>query len=303
MAAGSKVTGSDRQPPTTDWFAVLPDYFKTLGTATLQGRDFSASDTVAGLPVVIINKTMAEELWPGENPIGHEIQMRLFNDPPRQVVGVVADVRQSAALSGRQRQVYVPFAQVRPIQSALVAHGLERLTFVIRGPGDTASRAEAFRDIVAAVDPTRPVTRIQLLQRYVDDQFVGLRQYAILLGLFGMVAVVLAIVGTKGLMAHTVSLRHHEIGIRIALGSSRPRTLWLILRRGIVLAASGLLLGVAGGLVFTTTLESYLWEVTPADPATFSIIPSMLAGVAVAACYLAARRALTVDPAVAIRQQ
>ena len=302
VAAGSRTTGSDRQPPATDWFAVLPDYFKTLGTATLQGRDFTASDTAAALPVVVINKALADELWPGEDPIGREIQMRLFNDPPRQVVGVVADMRQSAGLPGRQRQVYIPFAQLRPIQSALVAHGLERLTYVIRNPGDTARLAEAFRDVVAGVDPARPVTRIQPLQKYVDDQFAGLRQYALLLGLFGMVAVVLAIVGTKGLIAHAVSLRHHEIGIRMALGSSRGRTLWLILRRGIVLSTTGVLLGMAGGIVFTTTLESYLWEVTPADPATFSIIPSMLAVVAVAACYLAARRALTIDPAVVIRQ-
>lgn len=196
VAAGSKATGPDRQPPTTDWFAVLPDYFRTLGAPMLKGRDFSASDTVAGLPVVVINKTMADELWPGENPIGREIQMRLFNDSPRQVVGVVADVRQSAGQRGRQRQAYVPFYQVRSIQSGVVAHGLERLTFIVRGPDDATRLAEAFRSVVAGVDPTRPVTRIQPLQQYVDDQLAGLRQYVILLGLFGIVAVVLAIVGT-----------------------------------------------------------------------------------------------------------
>jgi putative ABC transport system permease protein len=303
VAAGSKATGPDRQPPATDWFAVLPDYFRTLGAPMLKGRDFSASDTVAGLPVVVINKTMADELWPGENPIGREIQMRLFNDSPRQVVGVVADVRHSAGQQGRQRQAYVPFSQVRSIQSGVVAHGLERLTFIVRGPDDATRLAEAFRGVVAGVDPTRPVTRIQPLQQYVDDQLAGLRQYVILLGLFGIVAVVLAIVGTNGLMAHAVSLRHHEIGIRMALGSSRGRALWLILRRGVVLLAAGLLLGLAGGIVFTTTLESYLWEVTPTDLVSFSIIPSILAVLSLVACYLAARRALTIDPATVIRQQ
>jgi putative ABC transport system permease protein len=303
VAASSKATGPDRQPLATDWFAVLPDYFTTLGTPMLQGRDFNASDTVAGLPVIVVNKALADELWPDENPIGREIQMQLFNDPPRQVVGVVGDVRQRAGLQGRQRQVYVPFAQVRPIQSGLVAHGLERLTFVVRGPGEVARLAEAFRRVVREVEPTRPVTRIQPLQQYVDDQFVGLRQYVFLLGLFGMVAVVLAAVGTNGLMAHAVSLRHHEIAIRMALGSSRGRALWLILRRGVVLSAAGLLLGMAGGTVFTTTLESYLWEVTPIDPVAFSVIPSILAAVSLVACYLAARRALAIDPAAVIRQQ
>ena len=302
VAAGSKATGPDRQPLATDWFAVLPDYFRTLGAPMLKGRDFSASDTVAGLPVVVINKTMADELWPGENPIGREIQMRLFNDSPRQVVGVVADVRHSAG-QGRQRQAYVPFSQVRSIQSGVVAHGLERLTFIVRGPDDATRLAEAFRGVVAGVDPTRPVTRIQPLQQYVDDQLAGFRQYVILLGLFGIVAVVLAIVGTNGLMAHAVSLRHHEIGIRMALGSSRGRALWLILRRGVVLLAAGLLLGLAGGIVFTTTLESYLWEVTPTDLVSFGIIPSILAVLSLVACYLAARRALTIDPATVIRQQ
>jgi predicted lysophospholipase L1 biosynthesis ABC-type transport system permease subunit len=269
----------------------------------LQGRDFTASDTVAGLPVVIINKTMAGELWPGENPIGHEIQLRLFNDPPRQVVGVAADVRQIAGRQGPERQAYIPFAQVRPIQSGVVAHGLELLTFIVRFPGDPARLAEAFRDVVADVAPTRPVTRFQPLQQYVDDQLKGFRQYVILLGLFGTVAVVLAIVGTYGLMAHAVSLRLHEIGIRLALGSSRGQALWLILRRGVVLSAAGLLLGLAGGVVFTTTLQSFLWEVTPTDPMTFSIIPLLLAVVSLAACYLAARRALKVDPAMVIRQE
>ncbi|HUE87645.1 MAG TPA: ABC transporter permease [Vicinamibacterales bacterium] len=303
VAAGSKATGPDRQPPVTDWFAVLPDYFRTLGAPMLQGRDFTASDTVAALPVIVIGKTMADELWPGDNPIGREIQLRLFNDPPRQVVGVVADVRQSARLQGPERQAYVPFAQVRPIQSGVVAHGLELLTFVVRFPGDAAPLAEAFRDVVAGVDPSRPVTRIQPLQRYVDDQLRGFRQYVILLGLFGTVAVVLAVVGTYGLMAHAVSLRFHEIGIRMALGSSRGRALWLILRRGVTLSAAGLVLGLAGGVVFTTTLESYLWEVTPTDLVTFSTIPSALAAVSLAACYLAARRALTIDPSVVIRQE
>jgi predicted permease len=301
VAAGVK-SGPDRQPPVTDWFAVLPDYFTTLGAPMLVGRDFSASDTVAGLPVVIINRSMAEELWPGEDPIGREIQLRLFNDPPRQVVGVVADLRQIAGRQGRERQVYIPFAQVRPIQSGVVAHGLELLTFVVRFRGDPARLAEPFRDVVGDVAPTRPLTRFQPLQQYVDDQLRGFRQYVILLGLFGTVAVVLATVGTYGLMTHAVSLRLHEIGIRLALGSSRGRALWLILRRGVALTATGIVLGLAGGFVFTTTLQSFLWEVTPTEPLTFSAIPSLLAVVSLGACYLAARRALKVDPAGVIRQ-
>ena len=301
-AAGSQLAGPDRRPQVTDWFAVLPEYFTTLGARMIQGRDFDASDTVASLPVAIVNKRMADELWPGENPIGRELRMRLFNDPPRRVVGVVNDLRQRAGLKGPDRQVYVPLAQLRPAQSSLVAQGLERLTFVVRSSGEPRQLAEAFRSIVAGVDRSRALTRIQPLQHLVDDQLRGLRQYVILLALFGTVAVLLAVSGIYGLMAHAVRLRFHEIGIRMALGSSRGRVLRLILGRGVALSAAGVLLGVAGGVVFTTTLESYLWEVTPTDAVTFGTIPSALAAVAVLACYLAARPALRIDPAVVIRQ-
>lgn len=302
FAAGSTVSGDGGRPAITDWFAVLPDYFSTLGVRVLRGRDFGDSDTATALPVVVINQTMADELWAGEDPIGREIQMNLFNDPPRRVVGVVADVRQSAASTGGLWQVYVPFGQMRPLQSGVVAHGLELFTFVIRLSEGAAPLAQAFREAVAEVDPTRPVMRIQPLQQYVDGQLTGVRQYAILLGLFGAVAVALAIVGTYGLMAHAVSVRANEIGIRMALGANRRQVLWLILQRGMGLSAAGVLLGVLAALMFTNVLESYLWEITPTDPLTFTLVPTLLAAVSLAACYRAARRAMRIEPAVVIRQ-
>lgn len=282
-----------------EWFPVLPAYFTTLGVAVVRGRDFDASDTASGLPVVIINKTMADELWPGDDPIGREIQMNLFNDPPRRVAGVVTDIRQSAAFQGRLRHVYVPFAQVRPLQSSVVAHGLQLFTFVIRFRELAAP--PAFRDIVSEIDPNLSVTNIQPLQRYVDEQLGGMRQYATLLGLFGAVAIALATVGAYGLMAHAVSLRLREIGIRMALGASRGRVMWLILRRGLALSAAGLLLGLVGGAMLTNVLESYLWEVTPTDRVTFTAVPALLAVISLGAGYRAARRALQIEPAVVIR--
>jgi putative ABC transport system permease protein len=296
--SGSPVAGSGG-PPVAEWFPVLPAYFTTLGVAVVRGRDFDASDTASGLPVVIINKTMADELWPGDDPIGREIQMNLFNDPPRRVAGVVTDIRQSAAFEGRLRHVYIPFAQVRPLQSSVVAHGLQLFTFVIRFREPAAP--PAFRDIVSEIDPNLSVTNIQPLQRYVDEQLGGMRQYATLLGLFGAVAIALATVGAYGLMAHAVSLRLREIGIRMALGASRGRVMWLILRRGLALSAAGLLLGLVGGAMLTNVLESYLWEVTPTDRVTFTAVPALLAAISLGAGYRAARRALQIEPAVVIR--
>lgn len=303
VATGSKLTGPDVHPVFADWFAILPEYFRTLGVPVLQGRGLDASDTAAGLPVVVINTSLAAELWPGEDPVGREIQMRLFNDPPRRVVGVVADVRQSAGSSRRLRQVYVPFAQLRPVQSGVVAEGLEQLTFVVRSAGEAARSAEIFRQVVGHVEPLRPVTRVQPLQEYVDGQLSGFRLYVILLGLFGTVAVGLAMVGTFGLMAHSVNLRVQEIGIRLALGAGRGRVLWLIMRRGLGISIAGILVGLVGGLMFSGVLESYLWEVTVTDPLTYTIVPGALAVVSLLACYLASRRALQIDPAAVIRQE
>lgn len=303
FAAGSDIGRASGQPAITDWFAVLPDYFRTIGVGVLRGRDFDGSDRDGGLPVIVISQAVADEVWRGQDPIGREIQMNLFNDPPRRVVGVVPDVRQSAASGGRLRQVYVPFAQIPPLQSGSVAHGLELFTFVIRFAGSEAPPGQAFREIVSQVDAARPVARMQPLQQYVDDQLGDVRQYVTLLALFGAVAVALAIVGTYGLMAHAVSVRSHEIGIRRALGASRRQVLWLILRRGLGLSAAGVLLGVLGGLIFTNVLESYLWEITPTDPLTFTVVPSLLAAVSLAACYRAARRAMGIDPALVMRQE
>jgi putative ABC transport system permease protein len=288
---------------TADWFPVLSDYFRTLGVPILQGRDFNTADTGAGLPVAVVSRALADELWPGQDPIGREIQMRLFNEPRRQVVGVVADVRQSTRLEGAPRQIYFPFAQLPEIQSGVVARGLEILTFVVRFSGDASPLSPAFREIVAEIDPTEPVTDIQPLERYVSNQLGGFRQYAMLLALFGTVAVTLAVVGAYGLMAHTVSQRTHEIGIRMALGATSGQTLLLILRRGIVLTAAGLVIGTGAALTVTRVLESFLWEVTPTDPFTFGMVPSALAAVCLLACYTAARRALTIDPAAAIREE
>jgi putative ABC transport system permease protein len=302
VVPGAETSGTDRPPAATEWFPVLPDYFKTLGVPILRGRDFNASDTAAGLPVVVVNTSMAEELWPGEDPIGRQLQLRLFNEPPRQVVGVVSDLRQRLRPDGPQRQTYVPFAQLQPMQSGVVAHGLERLTFVVRVSGAAAPLGEAFRGVVGAVDPDTPVVAIQPLQRYVEGQLGDFMPYVLLLGVFGAVAVVLAVVGTYGLVAHAVSLRVQEIGIRLALGATPRQALGLILRRGIVLSAAGLLLGLAGALVLTKLLESFLWEVTPTDPATYGVVAIALAAASTAASYSGARRALAIEPAAALSQ-
>jgi putative ABC transport system permease protein len=300
---GGETTGGQQRPMVADWFPILGDYFRTLRVPVVRGREFNASDTAAGLPAAIVNRALADELWPGQDPIGREIQLRLLNEPRRRIVGVVANVRHGTRQEGAARQIYVPFAQLAPLQSGAVAHGLELLTFVVRFSGDPTPLPAAFRRIVAEIEPAEPVTDIQPLDHYVDAQLGGFRQYALLLVLFGSVAVLLAILGAYGLMTHMVSQRTQEIGIRMALGATRGQAVLLILRRGLVLMAAGLVVGVGAARALTGILASYLWEVSPTDPWTFTAVLAILAAACLLACYTAARRVVKIDPAVAMRAE
>lgn len=302
VATGSPATPPDGPAWLTEWSAVLPDYFATLDVPVLRGREFDVSDTNAGLPVAIINRSMADELWPGQDPIGRDLQLNLFNEPSRRVVGVVADVRQRARSEGRHRQVYVPFAQLSRIQSATVSDGLEQLTFIVRAAGQVPPSIETLRGIVDGVDPAKPVTHVLPLDRYVTDQLDGFRQYVILLALFAGVAFTLAIVGAYGLMAHAVRRRVREIAIRRVLGATSGQVLRLVLQRGLVVSTAGVALGAWGAISFATVLEAYLWEVRALDPVTFIATPAALGAVSMASCYVAIRRALEVQPVVAMRQ-
>jgi putative ABC transport system permease protein len=286
-----------------DWFPVLADYFAALELPVLRGRAFNEADSAAGLPVAIVNASLAEELWPGADPIGRELQLRLFNEPRRQVIGIVPDVHHSTRQQGKPRHVYVPFAQVPPVQSSTVAQGLELLTFVVRTSGNAASLPQAFRGVVSRVAPMAPIVAVKPLEQYVTDQLEGFRQYTILLALFGGLALGLAILGAYGLMAHAVSQRVHEIGVRMALGATHGQALWMILRRGIVVTAAGLVIGAAAALGVTHVLEGYLWEVTATDPLTFAGVAILLATVSMVSSYAAARRALSIDPAAALREE
>jgi predicted permease len=290
-------------PAAADWFPVLPDYFRTLDLPVVRGRAFDETDSAAGLPVAIVNASLADELWPGADPIGREVQLRLFNEPRRQVIGIVPDVRHTTRQRERPRHIYVPFAQVPSIQSSGVAQGLELLTFVVRVSGDPGPLPQAFRDVVARISPMDPVIAVQPLERYVVEQLGGFRQYTLMLALFGGLAIALAVVGAYGLMGHAVSQRVHEIGIRMALGATRGQVLWVILRRGLAVTALGLSIGAASALGVTRVLAGFLWEVTPTDPVAFAAVGAVLGGASVLSCYAAVRRALTIDPAVALREE
>jgi putative ABC transport system permease protein len=293
--------GEGRAIP-VQWFTVLADYFATLQAPLVRGREFTVADTAAAPAVAVINQTLAERLWPGGDPIGQAIQVRLFNEPRRSIVGVVADIRQSTRQHDALYQIYVPFAQLPPVQSGVAAQGLDLLTYAVRTSGDPVGLTRAFREVIADIDPLQPVFNVQPLEQYVSSQLGGFQQYVLLLAVFGATAVILAVIGIFGLMAQSVSQRAHEIGIHLALGAGEGDVLWLVLRRGIALTAIGLAIGVVSALGLTHLLQSYLWEVRATDPLTFLIVATAVGTVSVLSCYVAARPTLRVDPVIALRQ-
>ena len=294
-------SGTPGQATPVQWFAVLPDYFTTLRAPVVRGRELAAADTSAAPRVAVINRTMAERFWPGGDPIGQEVQIRLSNEPRRQIIGVVADIRQTTRQQDPPHQIYVPFAQLPPVQSGVVAHGLELLTYVVRYSGDPAQLPPALRKVTAHVDPVLPVFNVQPLQEYVSGQLGGFREYAMLLAVFGAVAVSLAVIGIYGIMAQSVAQRTQEIGVHMALGATPRDALWLVLRRGITLTTMGVVVGVVTAMILTDLLRSYLWEVTTTDPLTLSTVAAAVGVVSLLSSYVAARPILRVNPAIALQ--
>jgi putative ABC transport system permease protein len=300
---GTQASPAEQEAQSAEFYAISPRFFETLTVPVLRGREFAEQDTRAGLAVAVVNSTMARRYWPDEDPIGRQIQMGFLNDPVRQIVGIVGDIRQNTRQEEPQPQMYLPFAQLPQFAQKQQSYGLETLTFVVRSAGNPEQLGTAFRSAVTEVDPNQPVANIRTIEWYRSNQQQGFRQYVMLLAVFGGVALVLAVVGIYGVMAHSVALRTNEIGIRMALGARSAQILRLVLRRGVVLIAVGLALGFGASLALTRVIRSFLWGVTATDPMTFAFVLVGLAAVALLACYLPARRALGVNPVVALRYE
>jgi putative ABC transport system permease protein len=280
--------------------AVTPGYFAAMGVPLLSGRGFAPQDDAQAIPVVVINKTMADEVWPGESPLGKEITM----DNPRQprliwrtVVGVVGDVRGRGLDRDSGYQIYVPVEQ-QPVAS---------IALVLRGGRGHAPQtlARPLRDVVAQLDADLPVDHVQPMSDVVGRALTHSRFQTVLLGLFAGLALVLAAIGVYGVVSYSVAQRTHEIGIRMALGAQRSEVLRLILRQGMSLVLLGLAAGLVLWLVLSSLLaaqaETFLFRVSATDPLTLLTVSLALLAVASLANLVPARRATRVDPLVALR--
>ena len=285
--------------PLTDYRLINPDYFAAMGMRLVKGRAFSRYDTEAAPGVVIINETMAKRFMAGEDPVGK--RLALSGDPKdlREIVGVVADVRNYGVDAEVKPEVYVPFVQ----NAASYLSGMtSALTVVVRSSIEPTALGATLREQVQLLDKDQPVSAIKTMEWYLADSMAQRRFNMLLLAVFAGLALVLAAVGIYGVIAYTVTQRTHEMGIRIALGARGGDILRLVFSNAMVTTVAGIFIGLAAAFGLTRLLRSLLYQVTATDPFVFATIPLLLLAVAALATYFPARRAMKVDPITALRE-
>jgi putative ABC transport system permease protein len=289
---------SDMNLPFALYRAVSPDYFRATGIPLQRGRFFDPHDSGESLPVVVVNRRLAEQFWPDEDPTGKRLKVGPVDSPNpwATVIGVVGDVRQAGFYGDQQFELYAPSAQER--RSWLAPRDL-----VVRTTGDATSIAGAVRQAVWAVDKDQPVSNVRTMDQVFAAAISRERFQMLLLALFAALALVLACVGLYGVISYAVAQRTHEIGVRMALGAQRSHVLRLVIREGMLLTFAGLVLGTAGALAATRVMTDLLYGVTATDAITFISVSALLVLVALLACYLPARRATKVDPLIALRYE
>ncbi len=273
---------------------VRPNYFQTMGATLVAGRDFTERDNETAPGAVIINEAMARRYWPGEDPIGKRIEVSGEDSRPREIVAIVKDVKQDEWTAKPRSEMYLPYLQ---------ATDPRYLTLVVRTSSEPLQLATAVQSEVWAIDKSLPVSEIMSFEQAISASIAGQRFNMLLLGIFAAVALMLAVVGIYGVMSYSVTQRTHEIGIRMALGARASDVLRMIAGQGMALVAIGIGVGLAGAFLLTRLMESLLFGVSVTDTATFIAIPLILAGVALAACAVPARRATKVDPMIALRYE
>jgi predicted permease len=278
------------------FISVSPDYFRTLGIPLLKGRYLSEQDDGEAPPVMVISQGMARRYFPGEDPVGMRLKLGGCTECNwTTIVGVVGDVKNEGLTAEDDSAMYCPFVQE--------SFNIRMMTLALRTEVDPAGLVAAVRSEVNAVDPDLALANIKTMEQLMSDSLGQSRYRGALLGIFAIVALILAAVGIYGVIAYTVNQRTHEIGIRIALGAQKRDILRLVVSQGVVLSLTGVAIGVAGALALTRFLSSLLYGVSNTDPATFISVTLLLFGVALLACLIPARRATRVDPMVALRHE
>jgi putative ABC transport system permease protein len=284
-----------RTPPGVANRVVRTNYFRTLGMPIVRGRDFVPTDGPGGTRAVIVSESVARRFWPGEDPVGHRIYLgapdnRVVDDA--EIVGVVADVKQTGMDEASPEAIYVPLG-LNP--------WITGIQFAIRTSTDPETLGPAVRAALRRVDPGAPIVRMRTMDAVIAQALAPARSSTLLVGLFAAVALALAIVGVFGVLSYSVSEQTTELGIRMALGASARSVKLLVLGEGLGPVLAGIALGAAGAAALTRFMSTLLFGVEPTDPATFAAVSLLLAAVAALASYIPARRATRVDPVTVLR--
>ena len=279
------------QQPTIDFVTASSGYFRTMGIPAVAGRTFTEQDTSRSPRVAIINQATARRYWPAGNALGQRLG---FGSKEAVVVGIVGDVRQRDPARAAEPLLYVPLQQD--------SESWNFITFVLRTDGDPVLLASAAREAVLRVDPDQPVARIRTLDEIAGVLLAGRRFNTILLAAFSGAALLLAAIGTYGVMAYSTTRRTREIGVRMAVGARPADVMLMVLRQGAGLVAMAVALGIAGALGTNRLLAQQLYEVSAADPAALTAGAATLCAFALLACYIPARKAMRIQPLEALRE-
>jgi predicted permease len=282
-------------------------YLKALHIPLLRGRAFNRQDTGTSAPVVMINQEFAKRYWPKEDPVGRIITIGKglgpeFEDPPRQIIGVVGNVKETGLSEKDTPVMYVPQTQLPQGLTRLASQVLPMKWAVRTVTDPIASRSLIEREI-HAVDGQMPPAKVQPFQQLLGENMARQNFNMLLLSIFAGVALILAAIGIYGVISYSVEQRTQELGIRMALGAKHSEVLGLVVRQGMLLTGAGIVLGLGAAFALTRLLASFLFGVTAYDPVTFVFVPLTLALVAFSATYLPARRVLRIDPMEALRYE
>jgi predicted permease len=291
QSEGSRAVSGD--PTLINANVVGPRFFKTIGVPLLSGRDFNEGDAENRPPVVVLNASAASMHFPGANPVGLRVSVDGPNGPWREIIGVVRDSKYGGLSEDSVPVAYMPLAQNHETG----------MTLYVRASVPPETLAGALRREIAALEPNLPVPAIQTMRETVGTSLYGARMGAWLLSAFGLLALVLAVVGIYGVLAFSISRRTREMGIRLALGADSRGVFMLVVRDGMILVAIGIVIGLGAGLAGAHSLSTFLFGVSTTDAATFVGTVVILAAVALVACSIPARRAIRVSPVTALRQE
>jgi len=274
-----------------------------MNVPVVAGRPFTPADESGTPPVAILTASTAQKYWPGKNSIGRHIRFAR-EDEWRTVVGIIADVRaydlQRNVPDWMNGAVYVPYSPKATMEDERIP---AEMTLVLQTAADDTQIGTTLRGLVNALNPEVPVTNVKTMRTVISDAVATPASTASLFVTFAVLALVLGLIGIYGVLAFLVSRRTREIGIRIAMGAQRRDVLWLVLKEGAKFAAIGIPLGLTGALIVTRWMSSELYGVSALDPLTFGSVALVMAIVTMLACYIPARRAMAVDPLVALRYE